>query len=198
MVRGLLVSHAGERCGIYQYGWTLYKVLSRRADIKWRYRECSSFKELAKATARTNPDLIVFNYARSTLPWLDGDSLKKLRVPLFAIHHEFDREARVEPETTLFDFLLCPDPTFTPQDREILTVPRFIPPSPPQQPQPPEIFTVGSFGFATPTKGFEHLCRLVDAQFDKAVIRLTCLHTIGHMSSRRKWPRTSFTPVERL
>ena len=172
MVRGLLISHSGQRCGVYQYGRNLHNVLSSRNEIEWIYQECEGLDQLASVTSASNPDFIVFNFQASTLPWLTVPGVRTLKRPLFGIYHESNQELADRASNELFDFWLCPDPTIIPRNPAVLRVPRFVPPSLPTQPLLPELFTIGSFGFATPTKGFAHLCELVNAQFERASIRL--------------------------
>ena len=171
MTNALFISHAGERCGVYQYGRNLFHVLKATRQIEWIYRECGTFVELTDFVEVIRPDVILFNYQGSTLPWLCGEELRSLRVPTAGVFHELSQQLVDLEKGELFDFWLCPDPTIIPRNPRIWRVPRFLPPL--RKPIPdPEVCTVGSFGFATPSKGFERLCQVVNDEFDRAIVRI--------------------------
>lgn len=172
MTKGLVVSHKGDHCGVSQYGKNLYEILSKGKEIEWSYTECSRFGELKVAIDRFKPDAILFNHHPSTMPWLIAEPLKELGPVLFGLLHQVTQEIADRAKVDPFDFLICLDPTLVPRNPRILRAPRFLVTAPAIVPPPPEVFTVGSFGFATPGKGFERLCALVNQQFDRAIIRL--------------------------
>jgi SAM-dependent methyltransferase len=170
MLRGALVSHRGERCGVHQFGTRLFQAIQSSDDIDWLYLECADASELIAAANRA--DILVINHIHSTMPWLD-EALRQIKGPtLISVRHEEHFQAVEMAEIAPFDALLCPDPSLLPGDPRIIGLPRFIPEPLIDLPSSPEVFTVGSFGFATPGKGFETLCRLVNDQFDRAMIRI--------------------------
>lgn len=172
MLAGLIVSHKGEHCGVYQYGRNLYDVLTKDQTINWSYVECAGFEELKTAVHDAKPDVILFNHHPSTMNWLTTAPTAELGATLFGLLHQVTQEIADRASVAPFDFLICLDPTLVPRNPAILRAPRFLPASPAKSPQPPEVFTIGSFGFATPGKGFDRLCELVNDQFDRAVIRI--------------------------
>jgi SAM-dependent methyltransferase len=167
MIPGLLVSHRGQRCGVYQFGRRLHDILAVGRDIAWHYVECDGPDEFRAALDRMKPRLILFNNHPNTLGW--ATALEPLPATTFSVVHEVHQGIS---DRGPFDYLLCPDPTLLPRNSSIVPVPRFIPPQVPVIPPEPAIFTVGSFGFGTPGKGFERLCAMVDDQFDQARIRI--------------------------
>ena len=94
MTNALFISHAGERCGVYQYGRNLFHVLKATRQIEWIYRECGTFVELTDFVEVIRPDVILFNYQGSTLPWLCGEELRSLRVPTAGVFHRIKPAAR--------------------------------------------------------------------------------------------------------
>ncbi|MBI3275723.1 MAG: hypothetical protein HYZ60_07240, partial [Methylocystis sp.] len=172
MVSGLIVSHKGDHCGVYQYGRNLLSILSSDKSIAWSYSECANLEELEAAVDRARPDAILFNHHPSTTPWLTGAPVAELGATLFGLLHGVDQALADKANADPFDFLICLDPTLIPRNPKTLRAPRFLPAEPMTPPPPPEVFTIGSFGFATPGKGFDRLCALVNQQFDRAVIRL--------------------------
>ncbi|MBQ69337.1 hypothetical protein CL689_04690 [Candidatus Saccharibacteria bacterium] len=169
--RGALISHVGERCGVYQYGRRLYKALKKTNFINWSFVECENPDSLQKAISELQPSILVFNYHPSTLGWVTRKTFDGTNTCNFAIVHEVNSGVADAVEYSIFDFCLCPDPTLSNTHSRILSIPRFIPKFK-ETIREPEVFTVGSFGFATPGKGFEKLCSLVDRQFKHAKIKL--------------------------
>ena len=185
MLHGVVVSHKGERCGVYQFGRRLFESLSHGSGISWTYLECSSPDDLVPALDE-RPDIILFNHVQSTMPWL-VDTIPNICGPiLFSIQHELHFSVVKQACPDPFHFLLCPDPTLVTSDPRIIGLQRFIPKPIEALPPEPKVFTVSSFGFATPGKGFEQLCRLVNEQFDEAWVRINIpQHDNSEFSSQK-------------
>ena len=191
MQTGLIVSHSGSNCGVYQFGRNLFEVLSKNKEILWHYCECSNEDELESSIRRVQPNLILFNYTHSTMPWLLAVPVRQYGALLFCLLHNVDQDMadRLIPDP--FDFLVCLDPTIIPRNPCLLRAPRFAPVMMDQDVPAPEVFTIGSFGFATRAKGFERLCALVCAQFDRAIIRLNIpKHDDPNIVSETDWQAT--------
>jgi tetratricopeptide (TPR) repeat protein len=185
-VRALLVSHRGQQCGVYQFGRRLFQTLVAGGGIDWIYAECDNFDELLTAAKRAGVDVVVLNYHPATLAWATTSDLEQISAVTFAIFHEIHQSVADTLVPSPFHFVLCPDPTILSRNPIALAVPRFIPE--PVQPLPvPELFTIGSFGFATLGKGFEKLCSLVSDQFDVARLRINIpLHDQERIVSREQ------------
>ncbi len=136
--------------------------------------------EFKCSIATVMPDAVLLNYHPTTLPpyhpmtlgWADDPLLTDDRSPRFALIHEANRSTLDRLKPGLVDFLRCPDPTVLPRNPQVITVSCSIPCPRPESSVHPEVFTVGSFGFATPSKGLERLCGLVNAEFEHSLIRL--------------------------
>ncbi len=172
MVNGLIIAHSGERCGVYQFGRNLFETLKKNGGISWSYRECGSGSELQDAMSDTLPDLVLFNHHPLTMPWLKKETLPPSNAVRFGLVHSVTQDIVDRAEPGLFDFIIGLDPTLIPRNPVALRVPRFIPAGPSVMPPIPKVFTVGSFGFATPGKGFQRLCGLVNSEFDRAIVRI--------------------------
>jgi SAM-dependent methyltransferase len=172
MKSGLFVSHRGQRCGVYQFGRRVFNALSRGKNINWQYLECDGAEEALSALSSIKPDIIVLNYHPATLDWAPTSCWRDYGAVVFSIFHEAHQSATDRAEPSFFDFLLCSDPTLIPRNPIIVPVPRVTVDCKIMEIAPPELFTVGSFGFATHGKGFDRLCAQVNAEFDQARIRL--------------------------
>ncbi len=127
MLAGLIVSHKGEHCGVYQYGRNLYDVLTKDQTINWSYVECAGFEELKTAVYDAKPDVILFNHHPSTMNWLTTAPTTELGATLFGLLHQVTQEIADRASVAPFDFLICLDPTLVPRNPALLRAPRFLP-----------------------------------------------------------------------
>ena len=169
--RGLLVTHRGQRCGVWQFGARLHHTLVAAGAIDWHYAECADLHDFETAAAASRPDVILVNFHPFTLPWA-AEGLRSDGAVTFAVFHEASQASVAALRNRPFDVFLCPDPTLLPYDPRALPVPRFMPTPLCDLPPAPDVFTIGSFGFGTPGKGFDKLCALVNAQCTEARIRI--------------------------
>jgi hypothetical protein len=189
----LFVSHEKAKCGVYEFGKNITDVLSRSKKYDFIRVECSSLGELKSAVTKNNPSAIIYNYIPPDLPWIATRALKvfyknnvnSIKVTQIGIIHEVTQ--RVADLSTayrkrfilgrtkrlynsLFDFYIAPDPTLLLRNDLVYKTGRLIQPYQNTFPIPKKV-TVGSFGFATPGKGFEEIVQLVQQEFDEAIIR---------------------------
>jgi SAM-dependent methyltransferase len=190
----LFISHERTQCGVYEFGKNITDILSRSKKYDFVRVECSSLNELNNALAEHKPSAIIYNYIPPVLPWIATrvggvfyrNNLTSIKVKQIGIIHEvtqqvadlatayrkkfiFGRTKRLY--NSLFDFYIAPDPTLFLRNDLVYKTGRLI------QPYQntfslPEKITIGSFGFATPGKGFERIVQLVQQEFDEAIIRL--------------------------
>ena len=119
-------------------------------------------------------DFYLFNYHPSTMHWLDTARLKKLKGLVFTIILE------VLPDDP---FVMCPDnhfhgycvldPTIKSNNKKVFAFPRPLEIAEKTVPyREKEIPVIGSFGFATKGKGFQHVVEAVHKEFDQAVVKI--------------------------
>lgn len=148
----------------------LLHALETGGQAEWRLASCTSAEQALDAAQAFTPDALILDDA--TLPWAQDPLLRDSGLPFLAIDHAADQGATDLSTPTSFDALLCPDPTLLPHNPRIHPVLRPLP-TPRRDPAPaPPTFTVGCFGDETHTDGFVRLCRLIDTQFNTALIRL--------------------------
>lgn len=191
MIKGLLVSHKGDHCGVYQFGRGLFETLVKGGGLEWFYAECSSLDEAKRAIEKFRPDAVLYNHHPMTMAWATHAPLKALGPLAFGVAHQVHQKLVDTAEPDPFEYLICLDPTLVPRNPRILRMPRFVAETPPIPPPAPDVFTVGSFGFATPIKAFDRLCAKVNAEFDRAIIRLN----LPPHSDPKIIPQTMFDAV---
>lgn len=193
MDRVLFISHKKAQCGVYEFGKKITDVLALSKKYEFVRVECSSMSELQNAIAKNNPVAIIYNYYPSVLPWIATkiskafykSNITSVKIPQIGIIHEitqnvadsatsyrkkflFGRGSRLI--NTLFDFYIAPDPTLLLLNPLVYKTGRLVLRHR-NVFQAPSTPTIGSFGFATPGKGFEEIVQLVQSEFDEAVIR---------------------------
>jgi SAM-dependent methyltransferase len=190
----LFVSHHKKQCGVYEFGKDIYTAIASSLNYTVIKAECDSLIELRSAIATHHPEAIIYNYHPSVMPWLCTkvskgvykNNIASLKVVQIGIVHEITQQVADtatayrnkyiigEPDlrlNSLFDFYIAPDPTLLLKNRLVFKTGRLIPSYTNNQ-AAPSIPTIGSFGFATPKKGFSRIVQLVQQEFDEAVINL--------------------------
>ncbi len=190
----LFVTHKKKQCGVYEFGKNIFNVISASSHYNFIKTECESPEELQKEIAQHNPAAIIYNYHPSVLPWLCTkiskglyrNNLSGIKAVQIGIIHEITQQVAdsatgygntfiIGPSqkkiNSLFDFYIAADPTLLLKNPLVFKTGRLLP-AYNNQIAEPAITTIGSFGFATPKKGFEKLVQKVNDEFDEAVIRL--------------------------
>lgn len=169
-LRGIFINPAKASCSIYESGRMMYEclVLSDRYELDYQEVDENS------RSIPDNYDFYAFNYHHYTMGWLDTSCVRQL--PGFKLTFVLE----VAPNNP---FVLCPakdfdaycalDPTLNIADKRVYAFPR--PLEVPAKVKPyleQPVPVIGSFGFATPGKGFELVVDAVNKEFDEAIVRI--------------------------
>lgn len=175
----LFVTHPQKNCGIHEYGVTLFNALIKSQSFSYFYAECSSMSDLITQIETHEPVAIIYNYSLSTLPWLTQKIVHKsyqplnrhIRIPQVGIMHEVTQEKADKATNKIFDYHIAPDPTLLLKNPIVFKTGRVVPEYQ-NRFELPAAPVIGSFGFATPNKGFDLIVNAVEKEFDEATIRL--------------------------
>ena len=190
----LFVTHRQKHCGVYEFGKQVFRALSGSTKYKFVSAECDSLDELLESIKTHRPDVIIYNYHPSVMPWactriskgVYRNNLTGIKIVQIGLIHEVTQQVAdtatayrntwilgrsPKKVNSLFDFYIAADPTLLLKNSLVFKTGRLVPEYTKVSPPPP-IFTVGSFGFATPKKGFEKIVQKVQEEFDEAVIRI--------------------------
>ena len=148
----------------------VYDCLRLSEQFLLDYKEVSA----AQRNIPAEYDFYLFNYHPSTMHWLDTARLKKSLGLVFTIILE------VLPDDP---FVMCPDnhfngycvldPTIRSSNKKVFAFPRPLEiPEKVIPYQEKKIPVIGSFGFATKGKGFQHVVEAVNQEFDQAVVKI--------------------------
>jgi hypothetical protein len=169
----LIINSTEKSCGVYQFGQNTFDVLSA-GQKKYRFHlaECGRADDVLAAAETYNPCAALFNFAASTLQFVDRELLNLLGIRSIGIYHEITQEiARVPWPPVPFDFWIHSDPSVDWQSPFFHGVGRNLFQYE-NQFKMPAIPTIGSFGFGFKDKGFAKVAEMVEKQFDEAVLRL--------------------------
>jgi len=196
MKKILFVTHLKKQCGVYQFGQEIFEALKASSNYDFIKVECESLKELKEAISITKPLLIIYNYHPTVMPWLCYKSFKgmyknnvfDIKIKQIGIIHEIT-QALADTATayrnsyiigrpskiinSLFDYYIAADPTLLLKNPIVFKTGRLIKEFTPVLKENKScIPIIGSFGFATPNKGFEKLIERVQHEFDEAIIKI--------------------------
>lgn len=190
----LFVTHEPKQCGVYEFGKNVFDDLVSSTRYRFVKAECNSIDKLENAVDLHRPSFIIYNYHPTVLPWLCTkiakgvyrNNIAHIRATQIGIIHEVTQHIAdtatgyrnrfiLGPSqkklNSLFDAYVAPDPTLLLKNPLVFKTGRLIPEYR-NNPEDPARLTVGSFGFATPNKGFEKIVARVQDEFDDAVIRI--------------------------
>jgi hypothetical protein len=169
-LQGLFINPAKANCSIYESGRMIYEslVLSKKYTLDYIEVDENNRK------IPDNYDFYAFNYHHITMGWLDTKCIRNLPgLKLTFILEILPNDPFVLCPSEDFDVYCALDPTMNIPDQRVyafsrpLEIPKkLIPYCEPTKP------VIGSFGFATPGKGFELVVEAVNKEFEEAVVRI--------------------------
>jgi len=162
-----------KNCGVYQYGLRLSKCLESMVE----YKEVNDYNDYVRIIHESSPDVMIFNYHSIPMEWLTNTNI------ICTINDKFIKNYGIlhESDGSFFDSILNIDPNMQngiprplfyniPKDSSIS---KFI-----NHNKGSDIPIFGSFGFGFTNKGFDRMIRLINNQYDKAIIKL--IIPLGH------------------
>ncbi|MFT3823234.1 MAG: hypothetical protein QM731_04905 [Chitinophagaceae bacterium] len=169
-VNGLFINNVKAQDSIYESGVMVYNCLKLSEQYKLDYIEIN-------ITQRTIPlgyDFYFFNYHPGTMPWLDTAQLKQIPgLVLTMVLEILPGDPFVLCPPKHFDGYCVLDPTIRHKNPKVFAFPRPLEMVNDIQPYvEKEVPVIGTFGFATKGKGFQHVVDAVNKEFEKAIIRI--------------------------
>ena len=166
MLTLLFLNHSDKQCGVYQYGKRLFDILKKTNDIAYVYKEINNIEEYKRATVE-DVSGIIYNYHYLTMPWLSSATIQK-RIVNIGIPHEsptsmFDKICNLETGSIprpIFEEINYDIHIETPAIKDFIASYKDTKP----------IF--GSFGFGFSNKGFDKIIKMINAQYEEAIIKL--------------------------
>ena len=170
MHKGLFINSADSQCSIYESGKMIFSALSLSGKYNLDYLEISEFSH----NFPPGYDFLAFNYHPQTMRWLNTKKIKRLQglTITFVLEVSPNNPFVLCPEND-FDIYCALDPTLKLDDKRVYIFPRPLETYDKLDAYKElDIPVIGSFGFATPGKGFELLIDAVNREFEKAIVRI--------------------------
>ena len=178
MLNVLFLNHKIESCGVYQYGKRVIEILNKINEINYIYREIDSNEEYCTVLREIKDIMaVIYNYHLSTMSWLNSSNIQR-NVKNIGIPHEspenlFDIICNINPDAPeSANRFSLPRPIYENID-EIIKTPtingsneKFI-----NKYTDSDIPIFGSFGFGFDNKGFDKIVKMVNEQYDNAIIK---------------------------
>lgn len=169
MLKGLFVNNKKAKDSIYESGYMVYECLKLSQKYQLDYCEV----DLDNRKINLGYDFYFFNYHPLTMSWLETKNLKKdLGFVITMILEVAPNDAFILCPKNHFNFYCALDPTIK-ENKNLYSFPR------PLEKfdfelnyQETEVPVIGSFGFATKGKGFQHVVEAVNKEFSKAIIKI--------------------------
>jgi len=175
----LFLNHKIQACGIYQYGIRCFENLKYDDTIIYDYKEIDSYEEYTSFVNTKPYNKIIYNYCSETMQWLNNNNIyKPLNKPnLFniMIDHSYDNtpgdisyfvtwdKNKLSVARPLYNY----DPDIFKKQSENEKFQKFI-----DYGKNDNIPIIGSFGFLFGRKGFDKIIKVVNQQYDYAIIKL--------------------------
>ncbi len=169
-MKGLFINCKKAQDSIYESGFMAYQCLLLSTQYTLDYIEV----DMDNREISTAYDFYFFNYHPYTLKWLSTREIrKKLPLSIAMVLEIAPNDPFVMCPERDFDLYCVLDPTLKSGRKNVYAFPRpleeigFDLPVV-NNPLP----VIGTFGFATKGKGFQHVVEAVNKEFDKAVVRI--------------------------
>lgn len=179
-VKVLLCSSSSKnlKCGIHQYGISIFEILNNYIDnnIKYTYGEATSYDEFIGLINKEKPRVVIFNGSKSTMPWLTRRKLKNFNFIKILFSHDINNYKSIFFNPFIFDYVISDDLTLDVSNPYVLKVGRFYRPidfdkiSPLKLIKNENSIIVGSFGLALPGKGFAEIVKILQGKLNKKII----------------------------
>lgn len=173
-LKGLFINTEKSVCSIHESGLMVFNCIKGSANYSLDYHELKKEDLEIPATY----DFYLFNYHINTTGWLDTKSIKKLPGLKGTIVLEIlPNDPFVYCSPFDFDFYCVLDPSMTFKHKKVFVFPRPLDEYPGElSKKENEIPVIGTFGFATKGKGFEHVVEAVNKEFERAIVRINIPH----------------------
>lgn len=169
-MKGLFINNHQAKDSIFESGLMVYNCLKNSDKFQLDYIEVN----IENRTIPIGYNFYFLNYHPVTMGWLET---KKLKKELGCVGTVILEVAPSDPFVLCsekdFSFYCVIDPTLKSNKKNVYSFPRPLEKINFDLPEiKNEIPVIGTFGFATKGKGFQHVVEAVNKEFDKAVIKI--------------------------
>ena len=181
---GLFLNTPPAPSAIHESGKMVYRSLLLSDRYELDYVEVGPTATLISGKY----DFYFFNYHISEMGWLETKRLRDLPgLKITLVLEVLPNQPFFWCPADDFDAYCVLDPTMNVADKRVYALPR--PLDVPDAVAPyrePEVPVIGSFGFATPGKGFEMVVDAVNREFEQAIVRIN-IPTMIEVNENHAW-----------
>lgn len=170
-LKGLFVNCVEAKDSIFESGKMAFQCLFDSERYALDYVEIDEENHTISGAY----DFYLFNYHMVTMAWLDTKAIENALpgVKMTIVLEVAPDDPFVYCSPDDFDAYLVLDPTLNSRRKNIYAFPRPLEAVENLAPYAPkDVPVIGSFGFATEGKGFDHLIDAVNKEFERAVVRI--------------------------
>jgi hypothetical protein len=174
-MKGLFINNKKAKDSIYESGLMVYNNLKLSQKLHFDYIEID--RENRKIPL--GYQFYFFNYHPITMYWMDPDCIKKIPgLKMTMVLEVLPGNPFAMCPKNLFDIYIVLDPTIKLNKKDkVYPFPRPLEKIDVEvEYTEPPVPTIGTFGFATKGKGFQHVVEAVNREFEQAVIRINIPH----------------------
>lgn len=171
ILSGIFINCVEAKDSIFESGKMVYECLKDSDKYSLDYTELVP----ENTTLSTKYDFYFFNYHLITMAWLQTKPIKKLLpgVKITMVLEVSPNNPFVFCSPEDFDVYIVLDPTLNTNQENVFAFPRPLEKNIEISAyKAQEVPVIGSFGFATSGKGFEHIIDAVNREFEKACVRI--------------------------
>lgn len=168
-----IVNYKSNQCGIHQYGWNLYQSLKTlEPDYQVNLMNVDSFESANNVLNSDGTNYAFYNSPlHMTRNFFNSLRENKNRVNFYVIHDTSHIPNINLGEDKFYQYAVMGDPTLSINNDRIIKIGRTIW-NYANKYELPKTITIGSYGFLSPSKGYEYLINKVQEEFDEAIIRI--------------------------
>jgi hypothetical protein len=169
-LKGLFINTAKANCSIHESGKMCYDCLKLSDDYSIEYQEVDE----AHRDISLDYDFFIFNYHAVTMGWLDTTYVKQLPgLKVTIVLEILPNDPFVMCSEIDFDAYIVLDPTLKSINQKVYVFPRPLEELHQKiEYVEKEVPEIGTFGFATPGKGFDKVIDAVNKEFDNAIVNI--------------------------
>jgi hypothetical protein len=171
----LYINHnISYKCGVYTQGIRHFNSLKDYTQYNFIYCEVGSYNELEKFYTKHEPVAILYNYMPVVLPWINHN-IKNLKTKNICIIHNITQELINNDQfkySNLFDYYITLDTSLNVDNNILFKTERPLYHVENINHTRNPVLTIGTFGFPFIHKGFHKIVKLINEEFDEAIINL--------------------------
>lgn len=158
------INSVEKQCGVHSYGLRTFDILKNSKEYNFIYYEPKREFGFDLAVAIKRAEAVIYNYHPLPMAWFTGQRLNGEKH--YQVHHEGSHHDGLKP-----DYYLYVDSMFE-ETHKIFNLPRPLIEGYKINKIKNKVPVISSFGYGFGSKNYGSIVKMVNDQFDEAIIRL--------------------------